>query len=201
MRQCPTTGSDLSDHSLQGNARLEGKQGLEMQARSSSGGTQQHLLVREIRKPAQELPQVLVKTGPPPPFGVPTLCHLLVPFPLSLPPSPKIASPVQAKFWLLRAPSPQAAILQASQYQEQSCSTHFGEICMPAFPDHVLPYSGTGRWGAGRYGELGGMGMGTPALEKKGSSGDTGAKPTHITTTRQPHAGTEHMQWSTTLSH
>lgn len=197
MRQCPSTEYGSPDHRLQRNVRLEGKQGLEMQVRSSTAGTQQQVLLWERRKPAQELPQVLVRAGPPPPFGLPTLCRLLAPFPFSLclPQAPQIGSPAQGKFWLLRAPRPWAAILQGSQNQE-ACPTHFGVICMAAFPEQGLPYSGMGDeelGGVGRQEEWGG---GNFSLEKDGDLwrcwGPSTWEPTHTSTSRHPHASREH---------
>lgn len=147
------------------------------------------VLVREIRKTAQKLPHILMRTGPPPPLDLPTLWHLLVPFTLPLSPSPKTASAAQTKIWLLRGPNPEAEILQGTVSRSTTSHLFQSNLCAssPRSRDchiqvwEIRTWRGTGRWGY--------METGTITLEKMGAVETAGVKPIHITITRHPHTG------------
>lgn len=171
---------------------------LEVQDRSSSAGTQQWVLAQEMRKPAQELPQVLMRSGSPLLFGFPTFCHLLAPFPLSLClyQAPHSASAAETNFWFLRTTNPETA--GVSEVQEIASLLWEISVCqLSQCRDHHFQVGGDG----GQR-EMGSRSRWELQLKKRWGALEmqkhVGTYPC-CHTTRYPYAGTEHVHRNTAL--
>lgn len=106
-----------------------------------------------MRKPAQEPPQVLTRSGSPLLFGLPTFCHLLARFLLSLclHRAPHTASAAETNFWFLRTTNPEAAGVSQVQEIASQMSGKYLYAASPSTGTTIFKQGemgGRGRWGA-----------------------------------------------------